>query len=149
MLPPMEMGLDSQHGGLRCNRGGCNINLPTPGSRTGWVTYCRFLHCQLPFPQLNCCHQNPEFYNVFMLPFLSHLLCGPCGRESVTQGVCFACHVSLNCHFHPHPPCIRNGYYLWRSVFIICLQTDLSVSGRHEPAKVHTFIEMLLLNICP
>ena len=53
-----------------------------------------------------------RIYNVFMLPFLSHLLCGPCGRESVTQGVCFACHVSLNCQFHPHPPCIRNGYYL-------------------------------------
>ena len=53
-----------------------------------------------------------------MLLFLSHLFCGPCGRESVTQGVCFACQVSLNCHFHPHPPCIRNGYYLWRSVLL-------------------------------
>jgi len=93
----MEMGLYNQHGGLRCNRGGCNINLPTPGSRTGWVTYC------------------------------SHLLCGPCGRESVTQGVCFACH------------------------------TDLSVSGRHEPAKIsrvnlaptHEEKQMMLAGMCP
>ena len=27
----------------------------------------------------------------------------------------------------------------------ICLQTDLSVSGRHEPAKVHKLFEVLVL----
>jgi len=62
--------------GLRCNKVGCRILLPTPGSRTGWVTYC------------------------------SHLFCGPCGRECATQGVCLAC------------------------------QTDLSLAGHRDPAKI-------------
>ena len=42
MLPEMGLGLDSSQG-LRCNRAGCNTNLPSLGSRTGWATYCRFL----------------------------------------------------------------------------------------------------------
>lgn len=78
MLCEMEIGPggQQQQGGMRCNRGGCNTNLPSPGSRTGWVTYC------------------------------SHLFCGPCGRESRTQGLCLAC------------------------------QADLSVTGHLEPAKI-------------
>ena len=42
ILPEMGLGLDSSQG-LRCNRAGCNTNLPSLGSRTGWATYCRFL----------------------------------------------------------------------------------------------------------
>ena len=68
MLSEMQMG--QKQGGLRCNRGGCNTNLPPPGSRTGWVTYC------------------------------SHLFCEPCGRECATQGVCFACQTDLSLTGH-------------------------------------------------
>ena len=50
--------------------------LPHPPPTTGCVTYC------------------------------SHLFCGPCGKESASQGVCLAC------------------------------QADLSVTGLHEPAKI-------------
>ena len=110
----MIMGPDSQ-GGLRCNRGGCPTLLSPPsGSRTGWATYCRFLDCILysvyvqflnyylnwlllltkSNPLLcNLPKANVEQY-VLMLLFLSHLFCGPCGKESASQGVCLACQVS-------------------------------------------------------
>jgi len=75
MLCEMEIGPggQQQQGGMRCNRGGCNTNLPSPGSRTGWVTYC------------------------------SHLFCGPCGRESRAQGLCLACQADLSVGGHHEP----------------------------------------------
>jgi len=65
ILPEMGLGLDSSQG-LRCNRAGCNTNLPSLGSRTGWATYC------------------------------SHLFCGPCGEATLQQGVCLACQADLS-----------------------------------------------------
>ena len=52
-LPKMDMGLEDSNQGLQCNRAGCATNLPSLGSRTGWVTYCRFLYLNSASKSIN------------------------------------------------------------------------------------------------
>ena len=67
------------------------------------------LLCNLP-------KANVEQY-VLMLLFLSHLFCGPCGKESASQGVCLACHVSSAWHLENptnEMQLLETNILLWR-----------------------------------
>ena len=52
-----------------------------------------------------------------MLLFLSHLFCGPCGKEAASQGVCLACQVSSAWHLENptnEMQLLETNILLWR-----------------------------------